>query len=108
MYFITLLLILANPLLCQNDKSHVIKHSASAYSSVILSLESPWMIAIGTLLTVVLGFNIAMICYVKCNRNEITRVSFNKNRRSGYASVKHIDSEDFSESDANIINVDGI
>eukprot|EP01084_Bolivina_argentea_P275980 470774_1 len=60
-----------------------------------LNLSSPWVLAIGSLLAVVLTFNIIMMCYMNCN----------KNARTGYNSVKLVDSEDFDESEANAINV---
>jgi len=71
-------------------------------STVSLSLSSPWIIAIGTLLGLVLIFNIIFMCYINCN-GERGRVLFE--RRKGYSSVKRVDSDAFDESEANPINV---
>ena len=101
-YLVALISVYINPSLCQEE-------SIDDTDKSPISLDSPWMIVIGSLLTIVLCFNIAMMIYVKyCNKNQIVKISFNESRRSGYESVKHIDSEDFSESDANIMHIDGI
>merc|ERR1719411_1301663 len=71
-------------------------------STASISLSSPWIIAIGTLLGLVLILNIIFMCYINCN-GEKGRVFFE--RRKGYSSVKRVDSEDFDESEANPINV---
>merc|ERR1712176_271638 len=71
-------------------------------STDYLSLSSPLIIAIGTLLGLILLFNVMFICYTNCN-GEKGRVLFGK--RKGYSSVKRIDSDDFDESEANPINV---
>merc|ERR1712003_537570 len=71
-------------------------------STAYMSLSSPWVIAIGTLLGLVLIFNIIFMCYINCNR-EKGRVLFE--RRKGYSSIKRVDSDDFDESEANPINV---
>eukprot|EP00483_Globobulimina_turgida_P000056 UN00056 len=83
--------------------------AAAAPSSFVVSLSSPWVIAIGGLLAVILVFNIVFMCYMNCRgrgRGIVGRASLNRRRRSGYTSVKNVDSEDFNDSEVNAINVE--
>merc|ERR1712176_1716598 len=64
-------------------------------STVYLSLSSPWIIAIGTLLGLVLIFNIIFMCHINCDREKGV-VSF---------AQKNEYFDDFDESEANPINV---
>jgi hypothetical protein len=73
-------------------------------ASFVISLSSPWIVAIGGLLAVILAFNIVFLCYMNCNKRR-GRGSVNRRRRSGYSSVKGVDSEDFHDSEVNAINV---
>eukprot|EP01084_Bolivina_argentea_P139117 244765_1 len=75
-----------------------------------ISLNSSWTIIIGALLSIILLFNIIFMCYMNCcngNNNQLqrARIAFNKHGRNGYESVKYIDSEQFDDSEANLINV---
>merc|ERR1712176_1359474 len=83
------------------EPSYYDPNAANNASTVYLSLPSPWIIAIGTLLGLVLIFNIIFMCYINCD-GEKGRVLF---ERKGYSSVKRVDSDDFDESEVNPINV---
>eukprot|EP00488_Nonionellina_sp_1-RS-2012_P001264 TRINITY_DN2024_c0_g1_i1.p2 TRINITY_DN2024_c0_g1~~TRINITY_DN2024_c0_g1_i1.p2 ORF type:complete len:123 (-),score=44.17 TRINITY_DN2024_c0_g1_i1:373-741(-) len=71
-----------------------------------IDLSSPWILVLGALLAVVLCANVVFMCYYNCcGQQQRRRYSFNRRRRSGYSSVKGIDSQEFDESEANAINV---
>ena len=77
-------------------------------SSYIISLSSPWIMAIGGILCVVLSINIILLCYTNCfkNNNGQPRVSFiNRSRRNKkYSKIKQNDSEDI-DSEEQPINI---
>eukprot|EP00483_Globobulimina_turgida_P004817 UN04826 len=68
-------------------------------SSFVISLSSTWVWILGGLLAVILAFNIVFMCYMNCSKRRRGRASFNRRRRSGYSSVKNVDSEDFYDSE---------
>lgn len=75
----------------------------------VLSLQSPWILAIGGVLAVVLTLNIVFMCYMNCcndSNNGLRggRVSFSRARRSGYNSVKVNESGVDDDSEVRAIN----
>uniref|UniRef100_A0A7S0XNC4 Uncharacterized protein n=1 Tax=Elphidium margaritaceum TaxID=933848 RepID=A0A7S0XNC4_9EUKA len=63
----------------------------------LLSLRSPWIMAIAGLLAVILTFNVGFWCYMRCCDDT-------RRGRVAYKKVKVQDSE-FDESEANVMNV---
>ena len=62
-------------------------------STWTINLSSPYVIGIGCILAALLSFNILFLCYQNCSKHRQSRFSFNRARRSGYDSVKIIESE---------------
>ena len=72
-----------------------------------INLSSPWIIGIGSILGLILIFNIVFMCYVNCcNDNNVTN-PFSRIKRRGYNKVKIADSEieDIDNSEMDRINV---
>eukprot|EP00487_Bulimina_marginata_P010587 TRINITY_DN5642_c0_g2_i1.p1 TRINITY_DN5642_c0_g2~~TRINITY_DN5642_c0_g2_i1.p1 ORF type:complete len:173 (+),score=17.63 TRINITY_DN5642_c0_g2_i1:165-683(+) len=70
-------------------------------SSYTIALNSPWILAIGGILAVILSANIVFMCYMNCCKEQ-SLVTFG--RRRHYSVVKDADSESFDDSEAQPIN----
>merc|ERR1712083_54636 len=77
------------PEIPNNNQLPVDKNPSSWY----LSLSSPYVYFIGSILGIVLFCNVVFIIYVKCFKGERVTQILNATRRSGYKSVKPTDSE---------------
>ena len=87
--------------------SPVVPNVGPATGTWTINLSSPWVIALGGLLGLVLTFNIAFMTYTNCCRASRDRPLVLFGKRKGYKKVKIADSEDFSANDSenNAINV---
>ena len=91
-----------NPL--QNDNPNTFdrdpaKTNPGSYVLWELNLSSTLVITVGVVLMLLLIGNIAIMCYINCYSSPQT------SKRVKYARVKYVDSEDFTESDAQQLNV---
>ena len=110
-YLITLLYVIVN--IIEGSRAHSDKANKDAYyppqtdpdpSYVYdtIDLSSPLVMRIGFILALLLTCNIIFMCYINCcSKSHQTQTS----KRVRYSKVKHINSEDFSDSDAQQLNV---